>query len=765
MRSAAACLVFVLGLGALAGCAPVPRAGSLLPTLSLVDVEGGTVAVQAGIPVPSFDWQPRPRIDLDGPWRVEREQMDADLSLTDRTASLAPIEAAAQGRYRTAYDDRGWEQIEVPGTLNPPRSPEIGGWYRRTFEVPEYWRGRVVSLDFGAVNYIADVWLNDVWLGYHEGGSTPFAFDVSAGLRAGERNVIAVRVDNPAWGTRNDIVPWGLTDWWNYGGIIQSVWLEATPPLSVVRADVVPHLDGLDVSVVVRRGDRFAGEPEGATPGLPPSPSGSATPSTGPEASAPPEPTSSGPPGRETVSARLDVYPAFVTPGNLTDADVRDLIPEGAEPFASTDVAIPELGPGAVARVDTSFAVSGADLWSPSSPSLYVMRVRLTDRGGATDDMWTSFGLRNVSVDPEAPRVLLNGEPVMFRGVGLHDETIVPGPTEDALSGGRIDSPGAIVSQLSDARRVGADLIRTAHQPANPLLTQLTDRLGFAVWEEIPLYHFAPTTFDVAMRRGIPQQMLAEMALRDMNRPSVLFHGLANESTGETERSDALTILRDLDRRLDGTRLTGQAAYGSIPSDPTQAPLDVAGFTFYYGVFYGTDPASDTERALAAAHAAFPGKPIIVLEFGRWADGTDGPERQRQIFDQTYPVFERHSALGVGGYVVGATWWTLEDYLTARPGIVLEHFGLFDVGGDPRPVAGSARAAFSAIDVAGRGTGAASGVRAARVATASEQDAGRLLGYLGYGLGVSLAMLFAAARFLLWRGGRATPRTRSEGRT
>ena len=161
------------------------------------------------------------------------------------------------------------------------------------------------------------------------------------------------------------------------------------------------------------------------------------------------------------------------------------------------------------------------------------------------------------------------------------------------------------------------------------------------------------------MARGIPQQMLREMALRDMNRPSVLFHGFANESTGEEERADALAELHEVDRAIDGTRLTGQAAYGWNPVDATNAPLDVAGFTFYYGVFYGTDPGPDTRRALRAASTAQPDKPIMILEFGRWADTPSDEARQRVIFEETYAAIEQFRADEPTGFVSAASWWTL----------------------------------------------------------------------------------------------------------
>src|SRR5207245_9729900 len=89
-------------------------------------------------------------------------------------------------------------------------------------------------------------------LGYHEGGDTPAAPDATSALVPGAYNNVVLRVDNPVWGTRDDIVPWGLADWWNYGGIVGDVWLEAIPDTSAVRADVIPHLDGADVPIVVQ---------------------------------------------------------------------------------------------------------------------------------------------------------------------------------------------------------------------------------------------------------------------------------------------------------------------------------------------------------------------------------------------------------------------------------------------------------------------------------------------------------------------------------
>jgi beta-galactosidase len=660
---------------ALAACTPRVVGGDLAPTLVMRDVAGGTIAVQDGIPVPSFSFQPADRHDLSGAWKVQRATLDSDLSLGDRSRTEGSIVAEAGGREQPSYDDSSWSAIAVPGTFNPPPDRTQGGaWYRLRFFEGRDWRDKAVTLKFGAVNYLADVWLNGTYLGYHEGGYTPFAFDAGPAIRSGDWNVLAVRVDNPTWGTRTDIVPWGLTDWWNYGGITQPVWLEATAPLHLARVDVTPHLDGADVAVVVEnRGTASA-----------------------------------------AATIAVAILPAQVNAANLDNPDPRSLLPptlpaqirerlgETAQPgsaFATSQLQVPALRAGESAVVTTSFLFGEADLWRPDRPALYIARADLAGADGPTDEQLETFGLRRIEVAPHEPRLLLNGAVVNFSGVAVHDDT----PAAAA------SSPDASVSAVARGLRtqaervvsVHASLVRTGHTPANPQLLLLADRLGFGIWEEIPLYHYTPLTFRTAMGRGIPQQMLREMALRDMNHPSVLFHGLANESTGGSERIAALQTLRDVDRSIDGTRLTGQAAYGFDPGDPTSDPLDVVGYTSYYGVFYGTDTVAETRAALVAAHGRYPTKPLMILEYGRWADPPDGIAAQEQVFNAVEGVVEPLRDTQAGGYVGAALWWTLEDYHTLRPGLDSERFGLFDASGAKRPVADLATAAWARRGPAG----------------------------------------------------------------
>lgn len=741
-RAVLACGLLVIGLN---GCSSTGASATatLVPTLTMVEAAGLEVAMQNGIPVPSFDWQPRPRIELDGAWRIERVSLDEVATLTDRQTSLPVIEAGAGERQLPGFDDSAWAAIDVPGSMNPPPDGEEGGaWYRRSFDVPRTWAGQSATLRFGSASYVADVWLNGTWLGYHEGGSTPFAFDVGTTLQPGAPNVIAVRVHAIPRGTRTDVVPWGATDFWNFAGLTGPVWLEAAPPLHVARADVVPHLDALEVSVLLTRAATLVGgeEPE-------------------------PAPDEPSPPGK----VRAAIFAASVDRENLLDPDARSLVPTLDDPLLVVDRELGLPAAGGVAGETLALQFGDADTWSPAVPALYVLRVQLVDPGASLlraddrvrDEFWTTFGIRHVNTDARGPSVLLNGEPVFLRGVGLHDESLAFDADGAIVSGSPAPTLEEILDDLRDAAALGADFIRAGHEPADPLMLMLADRLGFAVWEEIPLYHATPIVFERSMGRGIPQQMLREMALRDMNRPSVLFHGLANESTGDEERADALSELHAVDRAIDGTRLTGQAAYGWRPDDPTQAPLDVAGFTFYHGVFYGNDPAFDTRRALREALAANPDKPIMILEFGRWADEPADEARQRAIFEETYGALEARRGDERGGAVAGVTWWALHDFATPLAGIRLEQFGLYRPDGSLRPAGELVASSYAAP--AGRGDALAlePSLERPRIKADRLLEDWSLAAYVGYALVLPIGALTALLFVLTRRGGRATGRRRA----
>jgi beta-glucuronidase len=126
------------------------------------------------------------------------------------------------------YDFSTDKSLFVPGDWNTQR-PELyyyegTVWYRKRFEFTPS-EGKRQFLHFGAVNYEAIVFFNGKEIGKHVGGFTPFNFEVTGLIKAGENSVV-VKVDNKRL---VEGVPTINTDWWNYGGITRQVNLIETP--------------------------------------------------------------------------------------------------------------------------------------------------------------------------------------------------------------------------------------------------------------------------------------------------------------------------------------------------------------------------------------------------------------------------------------------------------------------------------------------------------------------------------------------------------
>src|SRR5215510_5618035 len=126
------------------------------------------------------------------------------------------------------YDFDTSESLSVPGDWNSQQERllfyEGTIWYKKSFAYQRKPNTRVFVY-FGAANYLTDVYLNGQKLGRHEGGFTPFNFEITESVRDGD-NFLIGKVDNKR---RRDAVPTLMTDWWNYGGLTRQVKLVETP--------------------------------------------------------------------------------------------------------------------------------------------------------------------------------------------------------------------------------------------------------------------------------------------------------------------------------------------------------------------------------------------------------------------------------------------------------------------------------------------------------------------------------------------------------
>ena len=154
-------------------------------------------------------------------------------------------------------------ESSLSGVMKPVGS-ENEVWYRRTFEVPAKWKGKNVLLHFGAVDWKADVWVNDVKIGSHTGGYTPFSFDLTPFLNKTGSQKLVVRV----WdGTDKGFQPRGKQTseprgiWYTpVTGIWQTVWLEPVYAKHIENIRAVADIDKGKISVSVVAGAAAYGD-------------------------------------------------------------------------------------------------------------------------------------------------------------------------------------------------------------------------------------------------------------------------------------------------------------------------------------------------------------------------------------------------------------------------------------------------------------------------------------------------------------------------
>ncbi len=631
------------------------QVATLEPTLSLVQVDGIKIPFQNGFALPTFEKQNRQILNLNGEWKKERFTANHNISLAKRdSAGYAALVTEAALKHTSSYDDGSWPIKFLPAVENQmntfpdvPEYYEDGVWYRKKFTISAADSGKFVKLMFYSVNYVADVWLNDVYLGHHEGGYTPFAFDVSSALNYNGNNLLAVRVDNPAWGSRNDIVPYTRCDWFNYTGIIHDVYLEFSSPVSVIRTNIVPQDISGDVQVTVVVNNAGANV--------------------------------------QNADVQIEVFDADLNTGNINSELASDIIGSPA-PVSGTISNTLSIKNDSVRAWRTNLNINNPALWSPKNPNLYVLKVTLRQNGTIVDEYFTQFGIRTIRA--QVDKVYLNEKPVFFPGLARH---------EDHPLYGRSIPADSIYSDLLKVKNLNALMLRTAHYPNHLYTYLIADRLGLAIIEEIPVWWFDTTIAWIIQNsaRHIHEQMFREMVFKDYNRPSVILWSTTNECLDVDNRKAFITKVKQdlLFNYADGRLITQSAAADRPgPGDASQAACDVAGWTMYFGIFHGGTYYDGTRYFLGYTNLAYPEKPILDTEYGYWSgelNGTAGQAAQLKVFDSTFAAFTYRASVirpdgsyRDGGYLMGVTWWCIFDWYSHQHPNGFQSMGLYRMNRD-----------------------------------------------------------------------------------
>ncbi len=328
-------------------------------------------------------------------------------------------------------------------------------WYARPVAIPASWAGRRVLLHFGALDYRATVWLNGREVGHNEGGHVPFRFDITPYLRGGENRLVVRAEDrqDPRQPRGKQAVD-GLPSGIDYY-CTTGIW-------QTVWLEPVPalHIDELSVT-----------------------------------------------PLAEERALDLRVY--LHAPAGAWTVVVEAL--DGGVVVAGAE----QETRGATARL--RLTIPHATLWSPATPQLYDLRVRLLQGDRVVDEVGSYAGLR--SVELRDGRVLLNGQPTYLAMVldqGYWPGGLLAAPSDDALR-----------ADVEWAKRFGFNGARKHQKVEDPRWLYWCDRLGLLVWGEMPNAR--------AWSSQAEDRLAAEWeraVRRDYNHPCVITWAPLNESMG-----------------------------------------------------------------------------------------------------------------------------------------------------------------------------------------------------------------------------------------
>lgn len=363
-------------------------------------------------------------------------------------------------------------------------------WYRRTFTVPNTWNGKNILLNFGAVDWETEVYINGKFVGNHKGGYDAFSFDITPYLQKKGKQELVICVTDPtdkaniARGKQssdrfND--PEGCF-YRSNSGIWQTVWMEPVSKnhISSIQTKCTEKLDGFMVEVV---------------------------------------------PSSENCDIEVNVK----TDGQVVASAKRRTMNT------------------------LKLKVRDARLWTPETPFLYDIEVKIIKDGKVTDQISSYAGMRCITIEKfnDIPRICLNHQPIYQHGPldqGYWPDGIYTAPSHEAL-----------VWDIKNIKAFGFNMIRKHIKVEPQTWYHACDKLGVLVWQDMPN---GGGIFDDEAKLQTESE-LRRMIQQHSNNPCIIVWTIFNEHWGlfDVER------LTDNTKKMDPSRLV-MANSGIDARDP-----------------------------------------------------------------------------------------------------------------------------------------------------------------------------------------------------
>ena len=299
-------------------------------------------------------------------------------------------------------------------------------WYERSFSIPKDWEGKNVLLHFGAVDWQAEVYVNDQQVGEHRGGYDPFSFDITPYLKKSGKQTVKVKVQDA---TDNGFQPRGKQCIINTGiwytpvsGIWQTVWLEPVAPAHIENYYVVSDVD------------------------------------------------------KSTMTIEVDA--------NTSEGDVvKVAVLEGGQGYSAENPSSKVIAEARVQNGKAEIKIDNMKTWSPDSPYLYGVRLTVTRDGKVVDTVEGYTAMRKISIVKDKSlnayhRMALNNDPLFQFGPldqGWWPDGLYTAPTDEALK-----------FDVAKTKELGFNMIRKHIKVEPARWYYWCDVYGMLVWQDMP---------------------------------------------------------------------------------------------------------------------------------------------------------------------------------------------------------------------------------------------------------------------------------------
>lgn len=477
------------------------------------------------------------------------------------------------------FDDSHWQSVQLPhdwaieGPFYQGWDTPVGGgmgrlpspgvaWYRKSLPFDESDLNKSIFLDIdGAMSY-AMVWLNGHLVGGWPYGYASWQVDLTPYIKIGEKNQLAIRVDNPPASSR----------WYPGGGLYRNVWLTKTAPVHITQWGVhitTPKVskNNAEINVAVTLVNQSTAD--------------------------------------TSITTVTDIY-VLDEHNNKQASPVTSIHTE--KTFVSSNKQV---------EVSAAINLKNPRLWGPlptQTPNRYLAVTQLKQNDRIIDQVETTFGIRSLRFDG-TEGIFVNDERIYLQGVNQHHDLGALGAAFNVRAAER---------QLEILQEMGVNAIRIAHNPPAIELLELTDKMGFLVVDEIfDVWERKKTPLDFHLI--FPEWSepdLRSFIRRDRNYPSVILWSIGNE-VGEQYTdiagADVAKRLHDIVMTEDTTRPTAASMNYAKPHMPlpevmSSISLNYQGEGIRNAPAYAHLKGINTPPLYPAFHEKFPNKVILSSE-------------------------------------------------------------------------------------------------------------------------------------------------------